>query len=177
MKFQRNLYLFIIIVCILILSTIAYKMLGGFGEIEVFEYGAKERTVVGVAYFGKHKDKKLDSIRAKTIADIQSNKLKGQLTIVDYHYDSRDSVKFFIGASFEELKNVIGLPSGYDYREFSTEKVYKVFITQNFFVRPIPEKVEEIVSTQAMVDSVSLAHYSFELYYEDGSLSVEYWGE
>ena len=177
MKNQRTVYSAIIISCLIILSLSVYYLLGGFEEIEVNELPGKQRTVVGVEYFGKHKSTKLDSIRAKTIADIQSNQIKGQLTLVDYHFDSKDSVKFFIGTSIDDTNSVVGLPSGYAIREFSGSKTYQVIIDQNFLVRPMPEEVKEAVETKTRSNKDKLAPYSFELYYEDGSLIVEYFSE
>ena len=101
------------------------------------------------------------------------------LTYIEFENDTigEDSVHYFVGASIDEVNNVVMLPAGYDYKEFKTDKIFKVFITQHTLVRPTPDEIDEIMEVKAIEEGVVLQPISFELYYKDNSLSVEYWAK
>lgn len=177
MNKMKNLYIIIIIICLLIISVSIYYVLGGFDTLEVFEMGGADRTVVGHKYTGRHNDPRLDSIRQVIVEDLQSGKLKGRLTLIDYYgqMKDRDSVNLFIGASFDGASDIVRIPAGYDYLQFDSTKIFKIFLSQRKIARPTPEKIYQLVKQKAKETGVVLRPYSFEIYYKDGSLSVEYW--
>lgn len=177
MKRTKQIYLFIIVLCLMIISAATYYLLGGFEEIEIYEFAGKERTVIGKEFVGKHNSATLDSLMFATKEAVASGKLQGALTVVYYPsaFEDRDSIKCFIGASFEEIKGIVSVPSKYDYREFKSDKIYKMFITQHPLVRPLPNEIASMFEVRSIEDGNVLQPFNFEIYYDDGSLSVEAW--
>ncbi|MBC6401965.1 MAG: hypothetical protein GDA37_13355 [Ekhidna sp.] len=74
-----------------------------------------------------------------------------------------------------KIKGVARIPAGFDYRQYRTEKIYKIFITQSDWIRPTPESIEEMMLIKSIEEGEVLKPYTFELYYQDGSFSVEKW--
>lgn len=177
MKRAKQVYLLIIAICLIVISGAIYYSLGGFEKIEIYEFEGKERTVVGREFVGKHNSPVYDSLMKSTQEAVISGKLKGALTVVSYpnSFDDRDSVRCFIGVSFDETKGIVRVPSQYNYREFKTDKIYKMFVTQHPLVRPLPNEIASMLEVRAIQDGNVLQSFNFELYYEDGSLSVEAW--
>ena len=145
--------------------------------MEVYFFGGTDRTVIGKEYFIPDDKKdfyiKMDSAKA----DLLSGMLKGKLTAVIYQdeWRERDSLHCFIGASQDSVKGVVRLPAGYEYKQFSTDRIYKIFITQSGWVIPSPKSIEETLEVKSIEEGEVLQPITFELYYEDGSLSVEKW--
>lgn len=180
MQRAKYLYLSVIILCLVIISGCIYYVLGGFDPVEVYLFdGPAERTVIGKEYFLPANDNSKEYNERMTEAwqDIQNGTLKGQLTSVIYVNDtlSKDSIHCFIGASFEEIKGVMRMPSGYEYRQFTTNRIYKIFVTQHALARPTPEENEQLMQVRSIEEGEVLQPYTFELYYEDNSLSIEKW--
>jgi hypothetical protein len=176
-KHAKRLYLSLIVVCLIIIVVSTYYALGGFDPVEVFVMPGKERTVIGKEYIEKYSyDKSKERLKEAKVA-IDSGKLKGMLTFVEIKNDTigKDSIHYFVGASVDEIKDVLRLPPGYQYKEFKTHKVFKVFLSQHELVRPLPEEIDEIIQVRAIEEGEVLQPFSFELYYQDGSLSVEQW--
>ena len=175
MKRAKQLYLAIIIICIFIIAGSTYYTLGGFDPIEVYVMEGKERTIIGKEYFEKHSYKNLKERYEETRAAIDSNQLKGQVAIVYYEDAAPDSIHYFIGAYEDEIKDVLRLPAGYTYKEFKTNKVFKVFLTQHWMVAPDRDEIDEMMEIKAIEEASILEPYSFDLYYSDGSRSTERW--
>ncbi len=177
MKRAKQLYLAIIILCLLIIAWSTYYTLGGFDPVEVYVMKGAERTVIGKEYIEKYRYSEFSQRIEEAKMEVDSGKLKGMLTVIFFQNDTigSDSVHYFIGASKEEIKDVLRLPAGYTYREFRTDKIFKVFMTQHVLVRPTPEEVGELVQIKAIEEGAVLQPFSFELYYPDRSFSVEYW--
>ena len=87
----------------------------------------------------------------------------------------KDSIHCFIGASRDSIQGLVRIPAGYLYKQFTTDKVYKIFMTKSGWVRPLPETIEEIMKVRSIEEGEVLQPLTFELYYEDGSFSVEKW--
>ncbi|MEP0984531.1 hypothetical protein [Ekhidna sp.] len=177
MKRAKQFYLAVIVVCIVIIVWSVYYTLGGFDPVEVFVMEGKERTVIGKEYIERYNREEWGSHILETKAAIDSGKLKGQLTIVyfDNKNIGKDSLHYFVGASVEEIRDVLRLPAGYDYREFRTSKVFKVFLTQHDLVKPSRDEVMSLMEVKAIEEGAVLQPLSFDLYYSDGSLSSEAW--
>ncbi|SNS92660.1 hypothetical protein SAMN05421640_1655 [Ekhidna lutea] len=178
MNRAKQIYLAIIILCLIIIGFSTYYSLGGFDPVEVYVMeGEKERTVIGKEYIEGIRKSKLQSRveEAKTVID--SGQLKGKLTVVYFKNDAigADSIHYFVGASVDEIKDVLRLPAGYSYKEFTTDKVFKVFITQHWLVGPDPQEMDEIIEIKAIEEGEVLQPLSFDLYYSDGSWSTERW--
>ena len=66
MKNSKNLYLLVIIFCLLLTSSGVYYLLGGFKKMEVYFFDGSERTVIGKEFFirdgNKHFSTKMDSV-------------------------------------------------------------------------------------------------------------------
>lgn len=177
MKKTRRIYLAIIILCLIVIGFSTYFSLGGFDPVQVYVMEGKERTVIGNEYIEKFDREGFGKKMKETRAAIDSGKLTGMLTLVIYENDTigKDSIHYFIGASIDEVKDVLRLPAGYSFKEFTTDKVFKVFITQHALVRPTPEEINELMEIKAIEEGEVLQPISFELYYQDESLSVEQW--
>ncbi len=177
MKKHRSFYTVIIVVCILIISVGVYYLLGGFDPIRIYYFAGTNRTVIGKEYYlpDQRKDfwEKLDSAKA----DLLDGTIKGNLVAVVYQdeWTDRDSIHCFIGASQDSTQGVLRIPAGYEYKQFETERIYKVFMTQNRWIQPTPGTIEEIMEVKSIEEGEVLQPYSFELYYRDGSSSVEKW--
>ncbi|GAB4233752.1 MAG: hypothetical protein Tsb0034_07110 [Ekhidna sp.] len=177
MQRAKFLYLTIIIICLVIISFSTYYTLGGFDPVEVYFFDGTNRTVIGNAHYipnqGKDFRQRMDSVKA----EIDAGKLKGRLTAIIYQHDSipDDSVLCFIGASQDGSKGVMRMPAGYEYRQFKTNRIYRIFITQHPLARPNPEEIEQIMELKSIEEGEVLQPHTFELYYQDGSLSIEKW--
>ncbi len=177
MKRAKLIYSAIIIICLIIISWSTYYTLGGFDPIEVYVIEGKERTVIGKEYREKFDYDLLKARYRETKAAIDSGKLKGQVAIVYFNLDESesDTVHYFVGAYKDEIKDVLRLPAGYSYKEFKTDKIFKVFLTQHWLVGPGREEIAEMMEIKAIEEGVVLAPYSFDLYYADDSRSTERW--
>ena len=172
-------YSVIIVLCLIIIAWSTYYTLGGFDPVEIFIMEGKERTVIGKEYIEKYRLADFDIRMLETRAAIDSGRLNGMLTVVFFKNETigSDSVHYFIGASVDEVKDVFRLPAGYDFREFKSEKIFKIFITQHWLVQPLPEEIEELMQIKSIEEGEVLTPFWFEMYYEDESLSVEYWAK
>ncbi|MEQ8905099.1 hypothetical protein [Ekhidna sp.] len=177
MKRAKLFYSVIIIICLIVISWSTYYTLGGFEPMEVFVMEGKERTIIGKEYREKFDYDLLKARYHETKAAIDSGKLQGQVAIVYFNLDESesDTVHYFVGAYKDEIKDVLRLPAGYSYKEFKTDKIFKVFLTQHWLVRPNREEIAEMMEVKAIEEGVVLQPYSFDLYYEDGSQSTERW--
>lgn len=177
MKKQKRIYLIIIISSLIIIGTSTYYALGGFDEIEIFEFEGSERTVIGKHYIGKFKNSEIREFILEAKALIDSGRLQGQLALVNYQNDTigTDSTHLYIGASIDEIRNILAIPAGFTYKEFRTDKVYRVFITQHPLVRPLPDDIRTLMEVHAIENGEVLQPYTFDLYYDDGSWCTEGW--
>jgi len=176
MKRASVIYIVIIVISLSIISGSLYYLLGGFDPVEIYFFNGMTRTVIGREYIlpddNKHFRQQMDS----TKADLSDGILKGTLTAVVYSdEDLQDSIRYFIGASQDSIKGVARVPAGFDYRQYRTKRIYKLFITQSDWVSPTPQKIEELMLIKSIEEGEILKTYTFELYYEDGSRSVEKW--
>lgn len=161
----------------MVIAWSTYYTLGGFDSLEVYVMEGKERTVIGNEYHEKFDYKLLRERYEQTKAAIDSGQLKGQVAIVFYNDSAPDSTHYFIGASIDEIKDVIRLPAGYAFKEFRTNKIFKVFLTQHWMVAPDREKIAEMMEVKAIEEAAILQPFSFDLYYSDGSRSTERWAK
>ena len=174
MKRAKRIYLTIIIACLAIISVSVYYSLGGFEEVKVFVLEGNERTVIGREFVGKHNSQVFDSLMLETFEGIELGKLNGALTIVYYPdaFEDRDSIKCFIGASIDEVKDIVSLPPKYDYREFKTDQIYKIFLSQHPLVRPSPSEIASLMEVRAIEEGDVLQPFNFELYYKDADATL-----
>ena len=177
MNQKKVLYSAIILVCLGIIFTSVYYSLGGFTKTEVYVFEGASRTVIGKHHIGKNNPEKIEEAMLEAKSMIESGSLKGELVLVEFFDDtlSNNSTHYFIGASFDEIRNILELPSGFTYEEFKTDKIYRVFITQHPLVRPLPSDIRSMMEVKAIEDGEVLQPFSFDLYYQDGSLRIESW--
>ena len=175
---SKTLYLIVIVVCLSVVSAGIYFILGGFEETEVYFFDGTDRMVIGKEHFLKNDKKSFYAEMDSAKADLLSGVLKGKLTAVIYQdeWQEKDSLHCFIGVAQDSVKGgVVRLPAGYDYRQFSTDRIYKIFVTQSMWVVPSPKTLEETLQVRSIEEGEVLQPVTFELYYEDGSFSVEKW--
>ncbi len=179
MKRTKQFYLAIIIICLIVIGFSTYFTLGGFDPVEVFVMKGTGRTVIGKEYIEAYDYDAFGKKMKETRAAIDSGRLKGMLTVVMYEDEriGKDSVHYFLGASVDEISDVLRLPAGYDYVEFRTNKLFKVFLTQHPLVLPSPQEIRELAQVKAIEEGTVLQPFSFEMYYEDESLSIEFWSK
>ncbi len=177
MNRAKWIYLSIIVICLSITLTATYYTLGGFDKLEVYSFVGGSRTVIGKHFVGGVKSAEIKSLVDEAKEMVDAERLKGQFTLVEYLSDTipEDSIHLFIGASFEGIRNVLEIPAGYTFEEFSTRKIYRSFITQHPLVRPYPAEIRSMMEVQAIQDGEVLAPYTFDIYYDDGSLRTESW--
>lgn len=177
MKNAKQLYLSIIVVSLVVITISIYYTLGGFEEQEVFVFDGGKRTVIGKHHIGKFPPRSVQEFLSETKALIDSGRLQGRVALVEFQNDTigSDSTHLFVGAAFEEIRSILKIPAGLTYEEFHTDKIYRVFITQNSWVRPTPNAIRSLLEVKAIEDGEVLAPYTFDLYYSDGSLCTEAW--
>lgn len=177
MKNAKRIYLAIIVICLAIIFPAIYYVLGGFEKPEVFAFEGEERTIIGKHYIGKYRPKQVNGFLQEVKTLVDSGKLQGKVTLVEYKDDAigRDSTHLFIGASIDEIRSILEIPSGFTFEEFRTKQIYRVFITQNVWVRPQPTEIRTLIEVRSIQDGNVLAPYTFDVYYEDGSLCTEAW--
>lgn len=179
MKNSKSLYLFVIVFCLVLISSGIYYLLGGFKKLEVYFFDGSERTVIGKEFFIRDGNKDFNTKMDSVALAIKSGTLKGDLTAVIYDDDwkERDSLHVFIGAAQHNASGIMQIPAGYTYKEFSSSRVYKVFISQNGWVRPSTDEVEEVLEIKAIEEGEVFQPITFEVYFQDGSFNVEKWIE
>lgn len=161
----------------LIISTSVYYALGGFEKTEIFFFEGTTRGVIGKEYLIPNDRKtyfeKMDSAKM----DVLNGKLKGNLTSVIYNNSNLegDSIQCFIGAYQDGVNGVVRMPAGFEFRQFKTERIYKIFVTQHWLVRPTPDKIEEMLEVKSIEEGELLQPFTFEVYFEDNSMSIEKW--
>lgn len=172
-----TIYIGVISVCIIIISISMYYVLGGFDRVEVYFFPGTDRTVIGKEYFIPDDNKTFSAKMDSAKADLLKGVLKGKLTAVMYQdeWKDRDSLHCFIGTSRDSVQDVVRLPAGYEYQQFSTHRIYKIFITQSGWVIPSPKTLEQKLEVRSIKEGEVLQPLTFEIYYEDGSFSVEKW--
>lgn len=176
MKKAKTRYLVIIVTCLMLIAGGMYYVLGGFDPVEIYLMNGTTRTVIGREYVLPKDNKYFQQRMDSTKAAILDGNLKGKLTAVVYQDEQLiDSIRYFIGASQDSIKGVARVPAGFDYRQYRTSKIYKIFITQSGWIRPTPASIEEMMQVKSIEEGEILKSYTFELYYEDGSFSVEKW--
>ncbi len=177
MNRAKWIYITIIVACLGITLVATYYSLGGFDKLEVYAFEGSSRTVIGQHYIGEAKSPDIRMLVDEVKEMVDNERLKGQFTLVEYFDDaiSEDSIHLFIGASFEGIKNVLELPAGYTFEEFNTRKIYRAFITQHPLVRPYPAEIRSMMEVRAIEDGEVLAPFTFDIYYDDGSLRTESW--
>ena len=174
----KIIYGVVIAILIGILAAIYYYYIGGFDPIEVYKMEGEQRTVIGKEYTINSNYTSYNKIMAEAKAQLDSGLLKGELTsVVDLTFQDDDSIKVFVGASFEGFKDVLQIPASYSYREFEASTIYKVFVTQRASARPTPDKIAALVEEKTQQEQTASPTTSMEIYYEDGSLRVEFWVE
>ena len=177
MNRAKIIYSSIIVICLITIAVASYYYLGGFKEVQVFEFEGSDRTVIGKHYIGKYQPSEVRGFLTEAKDMVDRGRLKGSLTLVEYQNDTigSDSTHLFIGASFDEIRNAFEIPSGFTYIEYSTPKIYRVFITQHPLVRPLPSEVRSLMEVKAIESGQVLSPYTFDVYYEDGSWFTEAW--
>lgn len=176
MKKARHVYFAIIIISLVIISTSIYYVLGGFNELKVYVLEGTARTVIGKHHIGKLPARRVYHLLQESKALIDSGKLKGKLTLVEYQNDTigKDSLHLFIGASFDEIQNVLEIPFGFSYEEYQTDEIYRVYITRHPLVIS-PGRVGKMIRAKSAESNKELQPYSFDIYYTDGSKFTEGW--
>ncbi|MBC6410877.1 MAG: hypothetical protein GDA42_10565 [Ekhidna sp.] len=176
MKRIKAIYIVMIVTSLSIISGSLYYILGGFDPVKIYFFDGTTRTVIGREYILPDDNKYFQQQMDIAKADLSAGNLKGMLTAVIYRDENlQDSIRYFIGASQDSIKGVARIPAGFDYRQYRTEKIYKIFITQSDWIRPTPESIEEMMLIKSIEEGEVLKPYTFELYYQDGSFSVEKW--
>lgn len=176
-KKAKRVYLVIILLCLATIFSSLYYTIGGFDPLEVYVFEGVNRTVIGKHHIGKFPPRRVRNFVQEAKALIDSGTLKGDLTLVEFQNDTigSDSTHLFIGASFDEIRNILEIPSGFTYQEFETDKIYRVFITQHPLVQPLPSEVRSQMEEKAKDDGRELQPLTFDIYYSDGSLRTESW--
>ena len=174
MKSLKTIYIGIFIFFFLTLSF--YFILGGFDPVEIRFFNGTTRTVIGREYVlpdgNKYFQQQMDSLKTSLL----EKNLSGILTAVVYqNEDLKDSIRYFLGAAQDSTKGVPRVPAGFDYRQYHTDRVYRIFVKQSNWTHPTPEKIEELMNAESIKEGETLEPYTFELYYEDGSFSIEKW--
>ncbi len=178
-KRTKRIYLALIFGCLAIILFSIYYGIGGFDPVIVYESEGGKRTVVGKHHIGKFPPRRIRKFLEEAKAQIDNGKLKGDLTLVDFQNDTigPDSTHLFIGASFDEIRNILEIPSGFSYQEFQTDRIYKVFITQHPLVQPLPNEIKTLMENKARESGRKLQPLTFDIYYGDGSLRTEAWSQ
>ncbi|MEM0940587.1 MAG: hypothetical protein AAF600_10235 [Bacteroidota bacterium] len=177
MKSIRPIYWGVIVIGLMIVLVGIYHLLGGFDPIKVNFFDGATRTVIGKEYYIPNDHKTFRTKMDSATIDLENGTLIGKLTTVVYQdgWIKKDSIHCFIGASQDSIKEVLRVPPGYDYRRFSTNRIYRVIITQNQWTQPTPETIEEIMEIKSTEEGDTLQPFTFELYYRNRSLYVEKW--
>ncbi|MEM6735942.1 MAG: hypothetical protein AAGC64_04240 [Bacteroidota bacterium] len=177
MKNARSIYWGIIVIGLIIVSGGIYYLLDGFDPVKVYFFNGATRTVIGKEYYIPNDHKIFRTKMDSATIDLENETLKGKLTTVVYQdqWINKDSIHCFIGASQDSIKEALRIPPGYDCKKFSTNRIYRIFITQNQWTQPTPETIEEIMAIKSMEEGDVFQPLTFELYHRDKSLHVEKW--
>ncbi|MEM6644310.1 MAG: hypothetical protein AAF616_15130 [Bacteroidota bacterium] len=177
MSKAKKTYLAIITLCLLTIGFSFYYILGGFDEVQVYFFRGMERTVIGKEFVIKNDHKAFTSQMDSVKEDFMNGVLKGKLTALIYQdeWQEKDSLHCFLGVSQDSTSGVVRLPAGYEYRKFSTDRIYKTFISQSVWVAPSPASIEEMMEVKSIEEGEVLQPITFEIYYRDGSRSIEKW--
>lgn len=174
----KIIYSILIAVLLAALGLTYYSYIGGFHPVEVYKMDGAKRTVIGKEFIINSNYTSFNEIMYEAKTKLDSGLLKGELTsVIDLSYEKEDSIKVFVGASVEGFKDVLQVPAGYTYQEFASSTIYRVFVTQKPAARPTPGKIEQLVNEKVKQEQTANPTSAMEIYYQDGSLRVEYWVE
>ena len=173
---QKLIYSVLIALLLVALVVIYYYHIGGFAPVEVYVVEGEQRTIIGKEYVIKADGKQYTKIMSEAKSKLDSGFLTGELTaLINLSYQSEDSIKIFVGSSFEGFRNILQIPSGYSYKELSSDTIFRVYLTQKSEARPTPERIDKLVNMKVKETNSRIPSLSMEIYYPDHSLRIEYW--
>jgi hypothetical protein len=202
MKRQKVILLILIVLFGGITLSCIYHLQGGydpwFNKPAVYQVGEKTRYMVGSRFDGKGDEKKLSALHVKYhdwVAADQDTARWLFMAVVNYPVESNKDVSQFIGVvpatklrkgmqwNGEVLpKSVIiagtsaEIPMGEDLLEVACRRRYQLNLVMPWYLRPKPHRVERLIREEAKRNGDEI-DYFFEVYYRDGSMTVEGWVE
>lgn len=174
---KKYLYWSFSFISMLGISMSIYYAMDGFEEISMVEsnnnhYSIAGKTIKGI---GVYREEKLLWEEVKKM--IESEKLVGDLCIINYEQDSLKSNEVYrvIGVLLNEEVSII--PSGYFVTEIKAENSFLAALTMHPLVRPNSEKIGALLTSFADSLGFTVRNYSLERHYPDNSVLVELFAE
>lgn len=160
---------------ILIISFLAYYLLGGFQDIQISVEPGKSYRIAGKDYSGKNNSRELEKLFVEARQFVQANKSSTTLVIVndESKYDAEENiVSYFIGAL---LKNSdTSIKEDYSIKEYESGKVIRVLIDAHNLVMPKAEKIRRKALRLAQSEGLELSDLTIEKYLEEGRIEIDF---
>lgn len=174
-KWQRIVYLAIIVVFLAGIITSVYYLLGGFEPIKVYKMESENRVMVGKTFYNHYTSGDPVEFGKRCRELLENKEIEGVLTIIRYQNDTipDDKILQFIGITLDY--DMAEIPRDFDVEEVKTGTRYGVFLTMHVLVQPRPPKIEAMIREAAAANSDKLQDLFVEFRYLDNSLSVEGW--
>lgn len=174
-KWQRIVYLALIITFLAIIISSIFYLLGGFEPIEVQRLESENRTLVGKTFYRHYTSSDPIEFGKECRAFLENNEIDGTLTVLRYQNDTipKDQVHQFIGITL--ASDMAEIPRDFEVQEVVTGTRYVVPLTMHVLVQPRPPKIEAIIRQAAATNSDELQDLFVELRNLDNSLQVEAW--
>lgn len=150
-----------------------YAILGGFDKIQLAQSNNNVYSIAG-KYVQGHRMHIEEGKIFKEVRDlIQSEKIKGELCMIDYESDTleSDEINRFIGVLLDD--EITAIPSKFQVIALTSARSYKAALTMHPLVMPNTDKVKQALVDYAALQQDSLQDLSLEVYYTDNSVLVE----
>lgn len=178
LKTVQKTYLYILfsIICIGIVSTSVYYLLGGFKDLIIVTAKNNIYSIAGKDFKGKISNDTIGLYFNEMRNLVETGKIKGDLCLVNYQEEGLKGkeVHQFIGVLLGE--GTTEIPAGLIVREIECETSFKAALVMHPLVRINSEKVQAQLYEFAQEKGYNLDNYSLEIFYEDNSMIVEMFG-
>lgn len=173
---KTYLYILLTVVCVGVISTSVYYLLGGFKEVILVTAQNNIYSIAGKEFKGKASNDTLRLYFNEMKNILETGKMKGDLCLINYQDENLadNEVHHFIGILLGEGTSEIS--GGLSVRELENKTSFKAALVMHPLVRPNSEKVQAQIYEYAQEQGYELENYSIEIFFSDDSMMVEMFG-
>ena len=174
-KWQRILYLGLIVVFLGAIGTSIYYRLGGFEPIVIYRVEDGKRTIVGKQFVTSVTSEKpgLFFERCRTL--LEEDKIDGKLTVITFNSDTleRAEVAQFIGIELNQ--DMAEIPREFEILKLDSAVYYKMYLTMHPLVQPRTKNHLPMLQDEADKYNEKIIGNLLTTYYPDNSKVAESW--
>jgi len=154
----------------LIISIVAYYLLGGFNSPHISTLSINKFELSGIPFTGRSRSEGAEKAFFEAQGQLESHP-GAYMVIVNYPSENEDEVNYFIGIMDEDTVEREGWESktlnGFD-------GVVRISFNKHNLVMPKPFRVLEIAEDYAMKNNLQLLGYSIEKYIGEREIEINF---